>query len=333
MLAVTELESITEKVFFEQIVPAQQPVVIRGLVEQWPLCAWHDNHPSFAQALQVRDSGHRCYTIVAPPQARGRFFYGDRLRGQNFAKTQSNLSDALSHIAAQAGSTEPHAIALQAVAANAAINQFSDDHPTPLSLPAEPTMWLGTPGLVAAHFDLHDNLACVVHGQRRFHLFPPEQATNLYLGPTLDAPGGVPISLVDVRAPDLVKFPKFAEAQAQGQLVTLHAGDALYIPSPWWHAVESLDEVNLLVNYWWTEGVEPDIGANQSLMHSMLSIAQLSPHKRRAWRALFDHLVFRLEHDPSSHLPDDLKDIVTTMTDEQRRSVFQYLASALSDSD
>ena len=32
----------------------------------------------------------------------------------------------------------------------------------------------------------------------------------------------------------------------------LQPGDALYIPSLWWHHVESIGVLNTMVNYWWT---------------------------------------------------------------------------------
>ena len=64
-------------------------------------------------------------------------------------------------------------------------------------------MWLGNRAIVAPHYDIHDNLACVVAGRRKFNLFPPEQIENLYPGPTLVTPGGVPVSMVDLNQPDM----------------------------------------------------------------------------------------------------------------------------------
>ena len=45
------------------------------------------------------------------------------------------------------------------------------------------SLWLGNRTRIAAHFDLPDNLACVVAGRRRFTLFPPDEIDNLYVGP------------------------------------------------------------------------------------------------------------------------------------------------------
>ena len=109
--------------------------------------------------------------------------------------------------------------------------------------------------VVAPHYDINDNLACVAAGSRKFTLFPPDQINNLYLGPTLNTPAGVPISLVDIRDPDLKRFPKYTQALDAGFEATLNAGDAIFIPALWWHGVESLETLNILVNYWW--GDEP----------------------------------------------------------------------------
>ena len=66
---------------------------------------------------------------------------------------------------------------------------------------------------------------------RRFTLFAPELVDRLYIGPLDLTPAGQPISLVDLAAPDLARFPRFAEALPQAQVVTLEPGDALFIPA------------------------------------------------------------------------------------------------------
>ncbi|MFX7862194.1 cupin-like domain-containing protein, partial [Acinetobacter baumannii] len=78
-------------------------------------------------------------------------------------------------------------------------------------------------------------------------MFAPELVDRLYIGPLDLTPAGQPISLVDLAAPDLARFPRFAEALPHAQVVTLEPGDALFIPSQWWHGVEGLDPINALV--------------------------------------------------------------------------------------
>mgnify|MGYP000193751085 CR=1 FL=1 len=59
--------------------------------------------------------------------------------------------------------------------------------------------------------------------------------------------------MVDIRQPDLEQFPNYAKAEAVAQQAILEPGDAIYIPALWWHGVESLEGLNVLVNYWWDQ--------------------------------------------------------------------------------
>ena len=75
-----------------------------------------------------------------------------------------------------------------------------------------PTCWLGNAITMATHYDNLDGINCIVAGRKRFTFFPPDQFPNLYIGPLELAPAGQPISLVKVSAPDLERYPRFAQA-------------------------------------------------------------------------------------------------------------------------
>jgi ribosomal protein L16 Arg81 hydroxylase len=129
-----------------------------------------------------------------------------------------------------------------------AANDITLSNPDPLG-----SIWMGNRCRIGAHYDLPDNMACNVVGRRRFTLFPPEQLQNLFAGPLNLAPGGEPISLVDFHQPDYSAFPKFREAFAVAQVTEIEPGDAIFIPSMWWHHMESLEAFNVFVNYWWRQ--------------------------------------------------------------------------------
>ena len=328
MKKIEELQATDPESFDTKIVARSQPVVIRSLVSEWT-CIVEGRHPTRLCAyLENLDSGVPVYTIAAPPEEGGRFFYSDDLQGLNFKRGQVPLSQVLGQLMAQLDDDHAHSIAAQSLPIRDVLPGFESDNPMPL-LDAAPTMWIGSRGKVAPHYDVHRNVACVVAGRRHFTLYPPGQIAKLYPGPILGAPGGVPISMVDIWNPDLDKHPGYAEAREAALEATLEPGDAIYIPSLWWHAVESLDPINVLVNYWWGGIADSGVSPNDSLLHAMLTIAGLDETQRRAWRDYFDYYVFRTGEDPGAHLPDQLRDITTSLSPDKASELRQFLADKL----
>jgi hypothetical protein len=194
-----------------------------------------------------------------------------------------------------------------------------------------PRIWLGNAVVVPAHFDESNNIACVVSGRRRFTLFPPEQIANLYIGPLDFAPTGTPISMVSFRHPDFARFPRFRDALAAAQLAELEPGDALYIPSLWWHHVESLAKYNVLVNYWWKGGPDASTQGDTALdclLHCVLKLRHLPAEQRAAWGALFQHYLFDAR-DPAAHIPEHRRGILGNIAPERARQVKDFLVSQL----
>jgi len=250
---IKQWHSVDLNTFEREILPANQPSHIKALIRNWPVvrAAIHGNDQLLNYLLGF-DNGEPVYTIVGPASINGRFFYNDTLNGTNFQSVQAPIAPTMQQLYHRRVRQETESIAVQAAEIRRFLPGFQEVNAMPL-LPSsvEPTLWLNNRARVATHFDTKDNIACVVAGRRTFTLFPPEQAENLYIGPTMDTPGGVPISMVDLASPDLDQFPNFSKALNSAQQATLEPGDAIFIPTTWWHAVESLDEINLLINYWW----------------------------------------------------------------------------------
>jgi hypothetical protein len=324
-------ENVDYNCFHNEIVPLNQPAVIRSLVSDWPVVkAANKSARSAVDYLKPLDKGAITSALVGAPEINGRFFYNDELTELNFKRAHVTLSIGLDRLLAISDKRNPHTIALQAMQLRDLLPDFQSLHNQPLlDESIKPNMWVGNRAVVAPHYDINDNLACVVAGSRKFTLFPPEQINNLYLGPTLNTPAGVPISLVDIRDPDLKRFPKYIKALDVGFEATLIAGDAIFIPALWWHGVESLETFNILVNYWWGDDLENKFSPGDSLLHCMMSIANLNPEKRKSWRHIFDYYVFKNLDEPSAHLPNDLEDILTGLSPEQKSAIGQILAEKL----
>lgn len=324
-------ENVDYDCFHNEIVPLNQPAVIRSFVADWPLVnAAEESADSAVDYLKPLDKQTIILAMVGTPEINGRFFYNDDLSELNFKRAKVTLSVGLDRLLAIRDNPKPHAIALQALELKEVMPDFQSLHKQPLfDESIKPNMWVGNRGVVAPHYDIKDNLACVAAGSRKFSLFPPDQINNLYLGPILNTPAGVPISLVDVKDPDLERFPKYKKALDAGFEATLNAGDAVFIPALWWHGVESLETFNILVNYWWGEQQENKFSPRDGLLHCMMSIANLDSAKRESWRHFFDYYVFKSMDGPAEHLPKDLNDILTGLSTEEELAIGEYLAEKL----
>jgi hypothetical protein len=324
-------ENVDYERFHNEIIPLNQPAIIRAIVSDWPTVEAAKKSPeAVVNYLKPMDTRSVIPALVGTPDINGRFFYSEDLTEHNFQRAEVTLSIGLDRLLAIKDRSNPHAIALQAIQLNRVMPDYKAAHPQPLlDNSAEPTMWVGNQATVAPHYDIHDNLACVVAGKRKFTLFPPEQINNLYPGPTLSAPAGVPVSMVDMKNPDYKSYPKYKEAVKAAFQATLEPGDGIFIPALWWHGVESLETFNILVNYWWGGNMQGDLSPNDSLLHSMMSIANLDQNKREAWQHFFNYYVFKTKDNPSDHLPSKLRDIVTELSPEQQLKVRNFLAEKL----
>lgn len=282
------------------------PRVFRGLVSDWPLVA--AARRSVAQAREYLagfDAGLPLQAQIVPPEAKGRIFYDDAMTGFNYRPERAPLSSVLETLRRLEADPAPPTVYVGSATLSTYLPGFEAANPNPgVPTDALASVWLGNRSRIAAHHDVPDNLACVAAGRRRFTLFPPEQVGNLYVGPLDLTPAGQAISLVDFSAPDFERFPRFAEALRHALVFELEPGDALFIPSLWWHHVEALEPFNVLVNYWW-RGVpdwhEPPMNA---LMLALLAFRDLPAHQRAGWHALLRHYVFEAGDDTVAHLPE-----------------------------
>ena len=322
---IAEYHGVDAWKFQSEIAKRYQPAVLRGLVKDWPVVRRALESPeSVSDYLNTFDSGKPVDVLMIPPAGKGRIFYSDEsLSGFNYSHDKLPISKVNAQLVRYAKFENRPAVAVQSALIAECLPGFLEEHTLPiLDASVAPRIWLGNAVVTPAHFDESNNIACVVAGQRRFTLFPPEQVANLYIGPLDYAPTGTPISMVSFREPDWKKHPRFREALAAAQVAELQPGDALFIPTLWWHHVESLTKYNVLVNYWWREAVGETSKANSalnSLLLALLNLKHLPPEQREAWRAIFDHYVFRAGEDLAAHIPP------------QRRSVLGEISPKLAD--
>lgn len=309
---IREYADVDRRLLDDVIRPARRPAILRGIGATWPAVrAAREGAEAAVGYLKRFSHGEAVNAIVGEPEIGGRFFYTADLKGLNFARGKSPLEPFLDRLLRDRDVVKPYAMAVQSIPAPELLPGFAEENRSDLVDPAVvPRLWLGNAIRVATHYDLQENIGVVIAGRRRFTLFPPDQLANLYMGPLELTPAGTPISLVDPAAPDLARFPRFAQALAAAESATLEPGDAIYIPFHWWHAVDSLEPVNVFLNYWWNPASEAAINAYDALLLALFSLRTLPEDQRDAWRTMFDHLVFQRNGDPVAHLPAEVQGVL-----------------------
>jgi Cupin-like domain len=330
MTPIPERAAVDPETFVREIADAYRPVVLRQQVADWPaVAAGKTGSRAIAAYLTGFDRGVPVEVMVGPPEITGRFFYSDNMRGFNFHREPVVLARLLAELVRLDGIPNPPALYAGAAAAVDHLPGWLEANPLTLPTPgAKPRIWIGNATRISTHYDVSSNIACVVSGQRRFTLFPPDQIGNLYVGPLEHTMAGQPTSMVDLEAPDFERFPRFVDALEHALIANLEPGDALFIPSLWWHNVMARGSVNVLVNYWWGEAAGS--AAFPALAHALLSIRDVSPGEREAWRHWFDHFVFSDDAcRVADHLPPGARGVLGPPSASRTEMMREYLRRAL----
>jgi lysine-specific demethylase 8 len=253
-MKIERIDRLSPRDFLESFVKPGRPVVLQGLVEQWPVAKWDLSY--------LR--GHLGQTPMRYERWEGASTDPtDYLRKTNMRRVnQMPFADLVDLMERPDASTErPYLTQYDILKSHPGlrgdVSPLFDWMVGPGYLPASlkermrigPLLWLGPEGTLSpVHFDMLWNLFVQVRGSKRFILFSPEDAGNLYY-PHRPFEWAVHFSPVDVESPDLARHPRFS--QATPMEVEVREGDILFIPPLWWHHVRSLAP-SISLNLWWT---------------------------------------------------------------------------------
>lgn len=315
----------------EGVIHSEEPVVLRGLVNEWPLVRAGLGSDREADGyLRKFYSGRPVVLYKAAAEKQGRFFYSEDCSALDFETGRASLDAVLDEIRQASDKTDAPAYYVGSTTVDTCLPGFRADNDLNLNrLNPLVSIWLGNRSRISAHFDAPNNIACCAVGHRRFTLFPPNQVENLYVGPLHFTPSGQSISMVDFHDPDFERFPKFATALANAQVAELKPGDAIFVPSMWWHHVEGLDSFNVLINYWWRLAPGHADPPTDVLHHAMLSIRELPDHEKQAWRRLFDHYVFGAQENKYDHIPESARGFLDPLDETRARQLRSWLLNKL----
>ena len=315
----------------EALLTATEPVVLRGLVAAWPMVAAANASHGAAEAYLRRF--YRDATVNAmhgAPAIGGRFFYNDDVSGFNYSSLRVRFDAVLDALREHAHDDKPPSFYVGSTTIDSCLPGFRAENDVGLGArDALASIWVGNRTRIPAHYDVPDNLACVAAGRRRFTLFPPEQLGNLYVGPLDLTPAGQAVSMVDFAAPDFTAHPRFADALAHAQVAELGAGDAIFIPSMWWHHVEALASFNVLVNYWWRQSPPYMDTPMNTLLLALMTLRDLPPAQRAAWQGIFEHYVFDSDGSEAAHIPPAARRVLAPLDADAARMLRAHLLNKL----
>ncbi len=330
---VTERPPISPEQFGSDVRGGDRPVILRGQVPHWPLVeAGRRSSEAFCDVLEAGANDAPVRYFEGAPSMGGRFFYSDDLLDFNFERREAPLRQFLGRLRqfeTETGAPHLYAGAIPLPQHAPALAREHDHGLLADGTEQLVSLWIGNRSRTAAHFDLPQNLACVLRGRRRFILLPIEQLPNLYVGPLDRTLAGQPISLVDFLDPDLDAHPRFRDALPHALVADLEPGDVLYVPSLWFHHVESPDPFGAMLNFWWRDAPAYMFTPMITLMHSLLSLRELPEKERAAWKTVFDHYVFQVNGDPMAHVPEPARGMFGEMTPEKIRRLKYYLGKSL----
>nr|WP_241094211.1 cupin-like domain-containing protein [Xanthomonas bonasiae] len=315
------------------LLAAGEPVVLRGVARDWALVqAGLRGTREAMDLLRGHSNGRALQYSYGAPEIAGRPFYNDDFTALNFDVRRSDLHGLLEAIAAHLDDPRPPAYYLASLPVDDSLPGFRDGNDVDFAahgMQVRPSIWIGNRITASCHYDAPNNLACCAVGRRRFTVFPPEQIGNLYPGPLEPTPGGQAISVVDFAAPDVARYPRFRDALAHGRSAVLEPGDALFLPSLWWHHVEGLEPFNVLVNYWWSSAPAHLPAPMQALYHALWAIRDRPEAEKAAWREIFDYYVFGPAERAGAHLPAPARQLLGPIDDTRARQLRAMLLAKL----
>ena len=317
----------------DELLASGQPAVLKGIALDWELVRAGLESPQAAMAcLRGHYNGKPVQYSHGGPEVAGRPFYNEDFTALNCEVRRGGLDQVLDEIAAHAGDLQPPTYYIASLLIDGylpGLRAGNDLDFAAHGVQAPPSIWVGNRVTASCHYDAPNNIACSVVGRRRFTLFPPEQIVNLYPGPLEPTPGGQAVSVVDFANPDFERHPRFREALTAGQSALLEPGDAIFIPSMWWHHVQGLDAFTVLVNYWWSSMPAYLSTPVHALYHALWTIRDRPEREKQAWRGVFDYYVFGPAERAGEHLPQAARNMLGPIDENLARQMRAMLIGKL----
>lgn len=298
---------------FASIVDASEPVVLDGCLDEWPLYRALSAASTLAEKLAVLQAGIDDrpleFSVLGAAHG-GHLYFADGLdtRGQKlsvrgtFADFARRAADAersgeLAYLQALPIRTVPGWVKGLGV-----LPYLDGQRVQPSGI------WIGSGGqVVDLHYDPFHNFICMLAGQKRVLVAPPEVMHDVYPRALDRSPFNAPASSAKLLEPDFERFPRLRSALEKVQVAVLSPGQVLYLPPFYWHHVESFG-FNVMVNTWQHTMPAAQVRRVGALRRDALQLFARHTAEVRAAAAPRYAAAFALEGDPGGELPPAIAD-------------------------
>lgn len=233
------LDNINEKIFIEDYFHKNQAFYIKGGAKTFPaLAKWSDSY------LKSTLSQKEAKLAFSPSKV----FNFNKDLGKALEFSQVNMAEAIDKVS-QATESGHYYILKQSIQSD--LPELLEDVPLPtwaesINNRYQAYLWFGQASNTAQlHFDMPNNIFIQVRGRKKVRLCSPEQSALLY--PVQGSMSSVS-QILDIDNCDLEKFSTLKDAKFLE--FVLEPGDLMFIPTGWWHQVNSL-ETAISVSFWW----------------------------------------------------------------------------------
>ena len=308
-----------------------RPFIVRQLHSEWILVKkGKESETELKKYLHECSLKRDFVYAIGEPEQNGKIFYNKDM-GVNFVERKAALKTVLGYFDEIREAEEDVALYLSSLEIHKYFENLLTETPSYLNEDQyRAGLWIGNKIQVPLHNDFPNNVACVIGGRRKFTLIPPNQFENLYVGPIDFTPAGRAVSMVDLQNPDLDKYPKFAVALEHALTAELSPGDIIYIPSMWWHAVEGLDDFNVMLNFWWRENPTFLGGPDAAMKLAIATIRDLPHPEKQHWKQLFEYYIFNNSEENTAHIPEKSRGVLGKINSDLARKIKSYLLEVLS---
>ena len=118
--------------FEAEVLPANEPAILRGLVAHWPAVACgRESGAAIARYLAAMDNGKPVTALMTPPEEEGRIFYDASMAGFNYLRNSLPVSKVLEQVLRYANFERAPAVAVQSALIPDCLPGFAEQNVLP----------------------------------------------------------------------------------------------------------------------------------------------------------------------------------------------------------